>query len=233
MTYKTALIGDGGMQHLESALPCTWPGADKRQAESPSGSSSADGSRPGLMPHRRGDTSSRAGDGWHSREEPATRGTGIPPDRAFQQGARRRGQVSIVGPRGEIGQENGEVLRRRTLQAVAQVGVVHLALDDPKRDARITADDQDLAHRVSWYPMGPAQSVHRLGLLQCQGPDAGHDRGGPPGLVHLAKLILGRDLPAQIISTRSQGTQWVGSPLSPSIRSPSARQRPGGWCGED
>ena len=70
-----------------------------------------------------------------------------------------------------------------------------------------------------------ARRLGGLRLHQRQGADAGDDRRGPSrGTGHCGYSSSAAIRPAQIISIRSQGTQCVGSPRSPSIRNPSFKQ---------
>src|SRR5208282_3629793 len=48
--------------------------------------------------------------------------------------------------------------------------------------------------RVAWNAMGAGHAAHRSRTSKGQGADTRHDRGGPALLVHVANLILRRDL---------------------------------------
>ncbi len=112
----------------------------------------------------------------------------------FQQGPGRWGQIGIVSPGAEVGEKDGKVLGRRRFQAVAQVGVVHLVLDNAKGESRIAPYDHDLADRVARNAVGTGQPALWSRTLQGQSANAGNNRGGPALLVHVTNFILGGHL---------------------------------------
>ena len=121
--------------------------------------------------------------------------------------------------------KTGKFSAAEVVETFAEVGVVHLALDDAERDPRITAHDEDLANGVARYPLGAGVAGRGSRLHEGQRADAGDDRAKAIGVTaSLRNSSSAAIRPAQIISIRSQGTQWVGSPRRPSIRNPSLRQ---------
>ena len=89
----------------------------------------------------------------------------------------------------------GKVLGGRVAAPLAQVGVVHLVLDDAECDPRVAADDDHFTDRIAGDSRGAGAPAGRLGLHQGQSADSRDDRRRPAGRLDVAKLILGRDSP--------------------------------------
>ena len=75
----------------------------------------------------------------------------------FEQRAGRGGDVGRVGPAQRSARNTGKFSAADWLEPVAQVGVVHLVLDDAEGDPRVAADDDDLADRVAGDPRAPGR----------------------------------------------------------------------------
>src|ERR1039458_8707099 len=99
----------------------------------------------------------------------------------LEQRAGRRGDVCLSGTGAKVGEEDRKVLSGRATETFAEVGVVHLVLDDAERDPRFTAHDEGLADGIAKYPLRTGAAARGPGLHEGQGADAGNDRRGPSG----------------------------------------------------
>ena len=141
----------------------------------------------------------------------------------FQERASGWGDVGGIGAGAEVGEEDGKLSAAEWLEALAQVGVVHLVLDDAESDPRFAADDDRLADRIAGDPRRPGAAADGCGFIRARARIPETTVDGHRGAWTLRNSSSAAIRPAQISSIRSQGTQCVGSPRSPSIRKPFAR----------